>query len=149
MIQMTMTMSQDRAPEPEQAITYVVVRLMPSVEAGEFANVGIVAIAPEAPWLGFMLLRHRYQRITQFFRGLEGPVYQRIVQGLSEELERVQGLLADQHGANRKAFFQEVTRPRENMIRFSEPGVRLAPGLESGVKQLFACYVEPIPISGR
>ena len=48
------------------ACQYALLRFRPFAETGEFANVGIVLLAPEARFFGFRLLK-RYGRITQFF----------------------------------------------------------------------------------
>ena len=51
------------------ACQYALLRFRPFVETGEFANVGVVLLAPEARFFGFRLLK-RYGRITQFFHQL-------------------------------------------------------------------------------
>ncbi len=49
------------------ACQYAIVRFMPYIETGEFANVGILLWAPKTRYLGFKLLRRKHARITQFF----------------------------------------------------------------------------------
>ena len=56
------------------ACQYALLRFRPFAETGEFANVGIVLLAPEARFFGFKLL-NRYGRITQFFKELDKKVY--------------------------------------------------------------------------
>jgi len=52
------------------ACQYALLRFRPFVETGEFANVGVVMLAPEARFFGYRLLK-RYGRITQFFHQLD------------------------------------------------------------------------------
>ena len=56
------------------ACQYALLRFRPFVETGEFANVGVVLLAPEARFFWFLLLK-RYGRITQFFHQLDRKVY--------------------------------------------------------------------------
>ena len=124
------------------ACRYAIVRFVPFVETGEFANVGIVAVAPDVPYFGFRLLKRRYGRVTQFFGDIEGRVYKAVMSGLSKELDRVRALATQDSGSQANRLFEEVVRPRENMIRFSKPGVRLAPDPDAAVEELFSHYVE-------
>lgn len=124
------------------ACRYAIVRFMPFVETGEFANVGIVAVAPDASYFGFRLLRRRYGHVTKFFDDVESRLCKAVMSGLSEELERIRALATQQNGLQVARLFEEVTRPRENMIRFSQPGVRLARDPEATVDELFSHYVE-------
>ena len=48
------------------ACQYAIVRFLPYLETGEFANVGIVMLCPDAGFFDFKLLRH-VRRITAFF----------------------------------------------------------------------------------
>jgi hypothetical protein len=69
------------------ACQYALLRFRPFAETGEFANVGIVLLAPEARFFGFRLL-NRYGRITQFFKELDKKVYLNGRDLFKEELER-------------------------------------------------------------
>lgn len=124
------------------ACRYAIVRFMPFVETGEFANVGIVAVAPDVPYFGFKLLKRRYGRVTRFFEDFEGRVYRAVMSGLSNELDRVRALAEQKQGPQVSRLFEEVIRPRENMVRFSKPGVRLAANPEAAVEELYSHYVE-------
>src|SRR5690606_13433554 len=75
------------------ACQYAIVRFMPYVETGEFANVGVLLWEPKNRYLGFKLLRRKYGRITQFFEELEKAVYLRAMGDLENELSRVKQLL--------------------------------------------------------
>ena len=132
------------------ACQYVIVRFAPFVETGEFANVGVLMIAPKARYFGFHLETRRYGRMTRFFEELDPRVYLNAVQALREELERVHGLLKV-HGFDGRLkrndtefaarLFNEVVRPRESVIRFSEVRSALAEDPKKKLKALFAFYV--------
>lgn len=130
---------------------YAIVRFTPFVETGEFANVGVVMMAPQARYFGFKLLTRRHGRITKFFEELDAKVFRHAMFELEDELERVHGLMKD-HGFDRrlknndtefaKKLFAEVLRPRETIVRFGEPRVVLADDPKETLNELFAYYVE-------
>jgi len=123
---------------------------MPYVETGEFANVGILLWAPKKRYLGFKLLRKKYGRITQFFEELDKAIYLRAMHDLDAELVRVQKLLLndDVNAANvdmeygfHKGIFEELIRPRETIVRFSEQRVVLAEDPRQTMNDLYDYYV--------
>jgi hypothetical protein len=130
---------------------YAIVRFSPYVETGEFANVGIVMMAPQERYFGFKLLTRRHGRITKFFEELEAKVYRSAMYELNGELSRVHEVL-NGHGFDRrlkdndidfaKRLFAEVIRPRETIVRFGEPRVVLTENPKEKLKDLFAFYVE-------
>lgn len=132
------------------ACQYAIVRFMPYVETGEFANVGIVLWAPKTRYLGFKLLRRKYGRITQFFEELDKAVYLQTMANVEAELHRVQDLLIEKteaFGASNmeygfhRGLFQELTRPRETIIRFSEHRAVLAEDPRKTLQELYDHYV--------
>lgn len=132
------------------ACQYAIVRFMPYIETGEFANVGILLWAPKNRYLGFKLLRKKHARITQFFEELDRGVYLKTMANLNAELCRVQGMLKDQVGefgdndreyGFHKGLFQELIRPRETIVRFSEQRAVLAEDPEQTLTELYEHYV--------
>lgn len=133
------------------ACHYAIARFMPFIESGEFANIGVVLFAPEAPYFGFELLGRRYARVTNFFDHFDGQVFRVVMRQFRDELQRVEDLMngletdqrfrnLDQGGAC--SLWKEVIKPRETMLRFSEPRVVLAEVPETQVPVLYAHYVE-------
>ncbi|HAP51528.1 DUF3037 domain-containing protein [Marinobacter flavimaris] len=125
-------------------------RFMPYIETGEFANVGILLWAPKTRYLGFKLLRKKHARITQFFEELDRGLYLKTMANLDAELRRVQGMLKDQVGefgdndrdyGFHKGLFQELIRPRETIVRFSEQRAVLAENPEQTLAELYEYYV--------
>lgn len=126
------------------ACQYAIIRFMPFVETGEFANVGIVLMCPEAGYLDFQLL-NRVRRITAFFDHLEARIYREAKTDLRDELLRVKDLFTRNGFQNDKSarfLFQELVRPREVMLRFDAPRVVLTDDPEKKLEQLFGFYVE-------
>ena len=130
---------------------YAIVRFAPFIETGEFANVGIIMMAPKARYFGFKLQTRRYGRITNFFKELDAKVFRSAMNDLNEELERIHGVLKA-HGFDRRlrendadfanGIFAEVLRPRESIVRFSESRAVLADEPKETLKELFSFYVQ-------
>ncbi|HQS99633.1 MAG: hypothetical protein B7Y26_05185 [Hydrogenophilales bacterium 16-64-46] len=133
------------------ACHYAIVRFMPFVETGEFANVGVVMFAPNARYFGFKLLGNRYARVTNFFEQMDAKVFRASMGTFREELQRIDGMLKqmgtdrrlktlDRDGAVR--LWGEIIKPRETMLRFSESRVVLAEEPRAKMLALFEYYVE-------
>lgn len=132
------------------ACQYALLRFRPFVETGEFANVGVVLMAPEARYFGFRLLK-RYGRITQFFHQLDRKIYLNGKQLFKEELDRFSGNLRRMALDGRKRvidltlarnLFAELVRPREAMLQFDEQRIALADNPKVKLDELFDHYIE-------
>ena len=132
------------------ACQYALLRFRPFVETGEFANVGIALIAPEARFFGFRILK-RYARITQFFHQLDRQIYLDGRQLFKEEMDRfalelrrlaLDGRKTQPDIVLARNLFAEVVRPREAMLQFADQRVVLAEDPKAKLLQLFDHYVE-------
>jgi hypothetical protein len=132
------------------ACQYALLRFRPFAETGEFANVGIVLLAPEARFFGFRLL-NRYGRITQFFKELDKKVYLNGRELFKEELERFAAQLRKLALDGRKPvpdvrlavdLFAELVRHREAILQFDERRVVLADDPKAKLNALYDYYVE-------
>lgn len=123
---------------------YAIVRLQPFIETGEFANVGIVMIAPKLSFFGFELVHARHRRITQFFKELDPLIFRAVMQDVRDELGRINGVLETKGNDIEfaKNLFREIIRPRETIVRFSNPRVVLAEDPRTTLKELFRFYIE-------
>lgn len=132
------------------ACQYVIVRFAPYMETGEFANVGIVMIAPKKNYFSFKLETRRYARITHFFEEMDSRLYLESMKAINIELERVNKMLKDHTFASNgghdgdfaQQLFTEVVRTRESIVRFSEPRITLATDPKAKLDELFAYYIE-------
>jgi hypothetical protein len=122
---------------------YAIVRFQPFIETGEFANVGIVMIAAKQGFFGFELLNTRYKRVTQFFKELDSRVFRAAVQDLKDELNHIDSILKGNNNTEfAKNIFNEIVRPRETIIRFSNPRVILVDEPKDTLTELFSFYIE-------
>lgn len=128
------------------ACQYAVIRFLPYAETGEFANVGVVLACPETGYFGTQLLSTKKTgRITGFFDKLDKQIYREAITYLQQELERVQGMVADKCAREPRLVtqvFDQLVRPREALLRFSETRVILADDPAETLDNLFATLVE-------
>ena len=133
------------------ACHYAIVRFMPFVETGEFGNVGIVLFSPTARYFGFKLLGQRYSRITNFFEQLDTKLFRASMHATQGELQRVSDMLKGL-GTDRRlkaldreaavSVWQEILKPRESMVRFSDSRLAMAGDPQTKLGELYAYYVE-------
>lgn len=128
------------------ACQYAIVRFLPYLETGEFANVGVVMLCPDAGLFEFRLMRH-VRRITAFFEELDAGIYRRAATDFKKELLRIRKWLEAQQGNSMDVelaqhLFGELTRPREALMRFEGVRVVLAEDPAQQFEELFGHYVE-------
>lgn len=126
------------------ACHYAIARFAPFIETGEFANVGLVMFSPAARFFGFKLLGNRFARVTNFFEGLETKIFKASMHGLRDELERISTLLKQPGALTKEArntIWGELIKPRETMMRFSEPRIALAADCQAKLHELYDYYV--------
>ncbi len=118
---------------------YAVVRFMPFAETREFANVGVVVIAPKLGLYDFKLAPKSFKRVTHFFDDLDGVVYKHAIEGFEGELKRIRHYLVHNHvqGKNLVDYFKEVTRTRESVLHFGEVGTMLTANINVAVDKLY------------
>ncbi|MDO3383692.1 DUF3037 domain-containing protein [Gilvimarinus algae] len=123
------------------ACQYAIVRFLPYMETGEFANIGVLAFAPKTGYLDFKLAQGAFPRVTRFFAELDKKVYSKAVEGFAEELAEVRTIAEDLSGKELAAFGQEVARPRESLIRFSDIRVLMTEDPTQALENLYERYV--------
>lgn len=133
------------------ACLYSIVQFRPFVETGEFANVGIILMAPEHRYFGHKLMYLRHSRVTHFFEQLDAKVFRATIRNLKEELDDAHSALKH-HGFDKRLkhndvgfarrLFEEIVRPREAVIRFGETRAVLAANPATTLDELYAFYVE-------
>ncbi len=122
------------------ACQYAIVRFMPYAETGEFANMGIVLMCPEAGYFDFKLL-DRVTRIKAFFSELDATIYR------NTRLALMPGYLDGRatHQALEKTtsrqVFAELIKPSEAIVRFDAMRVVLANDPAEKLAELYAYYV--------
>lgn len=133
------------------ACRYAILRFAPFVETGEFANVGIILIAPRAGFFGHDLQTRRYARITRFFEEMDARTYKAAVSTVGTELKHFSDVVRkrgfhEHADPGAQAFaqdiFREIIRPREGIVRYSDPRVVMAEDPAATLRALFEHYVE-------
>lgn len=130
---------------------YAIVRFCPFVETEEFANVGVILMAPDARFFGYKLMTRKHARVTNFFEQLDAAVFRTVVQNLKEEFDRA-AMLFKEHGFDKRyknndivyarSLFAEIVRPRETVIKFSTIRAVLASEPKEKLEDLYNHYVE-------
>ena len=128
------------------ACQYAIVRFLPYLETGEFANVGIVMVCPATGYFDFKLL-NRIRRITAFFEELDAGIYRRAKSDFQQELQRIHNWLDPNKGGIKAPefvhqLFAELTRSREVMMRFEGVRVLMTDDPAQQLDELFGYYVE-------
>jgi hypothetical protein len=129
------------------ACQYAILRFMPYPETGEFANIGVVLACPDAGYIDAKLMpRGRTRRVTAFFDQIKSNVIRAVVADLAREIERVKAWVAERPYPNNavmvRQVFDNLTRPRETLLRSSEVRVVLAADPTVTLAELYTRLVE-------
>ncbi|KAB7660498.1 DUF3037 domain-containing protein [Plesiomonas shigelloides] len=123
-------------------VRYAIIRFMPFTQTQEFANVGVIVHAPQLGAVLFKLANKRFGRVSQFFDDLDGTLYSNAIKMFEVELNRIQSLASGMVGKKLALFMDEVTRPKEGFLTFSETAVLLTDDdLDTVLDGLFRQYV--------
>lgn len=135
----------------KHAVSYAIIRFQPHVETEEFANIGIVLVAPRMSFLDFRIEDRRLGRLTSFFDTVEAATTRGVLKSYHVELKRIRDL-AGHIGNGQKRFefelsdnaehlFHALTKNREGMIRFSEVRFAMTNNPKDKLDELFNYYV--------
>lgn len=126
---------------------YAIVRFLPYIETGEFANVGIVFLCPETGYFDYRIL-NKTSRINAFFDELNKSLFRDAKNSFELELKRIKQFVLEKNETRslEKNFvnhiFTELTRPREVLMRFDSVRTLLTETPPEQLNELFAFYVE-------
>ena len=130
---------------------YSILRFLPYVETGEFANIGVVLLSMTGRYFGFRLLQRRIARVTHFFDIADGAGLRTGLRVMDKELKDIEGQLKRlgfdrrMREVDTKAVemrFAELIRPRETLFRFSPPRALLAENPSQELEALFNRVVQ-------
>ncbi|MDL2408848.1 DUF3037 domain-containing protein [Rhizobium calliandrae] len=135
----------------KHAISYAIIRFQPHVETEEFANIGIVLVAPRMSYLDFRLETKRLGRLTSFFDSVEAATIRAVLKNYHAELTRIKDIAGHNgNGQTRFEFkltdnadhlFHALTKDREGIIRFSEVRFAMTDSPKNKLDELFDYYV--------
>lgn len=117
---------------------YSIVRFLPYAETEEFANVGIVMVAPTARYFDFQL-SNKWRRLSGFFDRLDRRVFAQGVVAFAEELARTRDLAVL---GSAPWVFDDLVRPREALFRFSAVRAVMTESPQAKLQELFDHYVD-------
>ncbi len=127
------------------AYTYTLLRYVHDVASGEFANVGVVLLAPDARYAG-ALCRGTHGRVSRFFPDMEREGFKSLMnyieRRVSELGERLRGELSlEQAPADAGALARSVLPHDDSSLQWSPVGGGLCedPGLK--LEELYQRYV--------
>ena len=127
------------------ACQYAIIRFMPFIETGEFANVGVVLFCPETGNFNFQTSSQKTRKVNSFFSPIPSHIYPTGIKEINEELLRIGKLIRETHQKDRyfaKELFREIVRDRESIFRFSQIRGVLADDIQQKTDELFTHYVE-------
>jgi hypothetical protein len=125
------------------ACNYAIIRFIPFVETGEFANIGVVLFCPEAKFFDFKLMS-KGKKLTAFFEPLDDKIYKSAKKDFEKTLVTFTEMMRhtfEQNVEQTQLLFGELVRPREVLIRFDTPRAVLTDNLGKTLEQLFDFYV--------
>ncbi|WP_278404604.1 DUF3037 domain-containing protein [Pseudoalteromonas ruthenica] len=125
----------------KQLCTYAIVRFMPFSETQEFANVGILLVAPKTGYVSYKLAPKSFARITHFFDDLEGNIYRCAMSNFEQELIRVREISSGFTGHKQVKIIEEVTRLREGIVSFSDMRALLHEDPQEALQELYERYI--------
>lgn len=123
---------------------YTLVRLLPQVDAGEFANIGVLLACPKQGFFGFRLIK-RYGRVTRFFEEFAGELFVRVRREIEAELRHIRIQISTRGAYDQiliARVLQDLTQPRDSMVRYSSLRLVMTDDAEAELNRLVARYVQ-------
>jgi hypothetical protein len=136
---------------PGVACNYALIRFLPYPDSEEFVNIGIVLSCPKTGYFNARLEQQQFSRISTLFPEIKREVIQNVIDFFAKEMERFCVKISSHSDAQEQLprkqelsrhFFSEVVRPRESVVRCSEPRTGMAEEPEALLDALFERYVE-------
>lgn len=134
----------------KHACRYAIIRFLPYAETEEFANIGVVLVAPSAKYFGFRMMERGLSRITTFFGELDAHIFKNARKTFLDELERIKeaverSFAGEGLAASNRSFadfaFNELTRTREAIIQIADSRGFVAEDPAEALNDLYARYI--------
>jgi hypothetical protein len=126
---------------------YSIVRFKPYPETGEFVNVGVIAVFPQAGILDFKLEITHTQRITNFFQSIDYNFYRDSARLFYKALDDIREKLNYTPLIRREPeamdeYFDLLTKEYDEIFCFSKPRVKFTTEVLKETENLYACFVQ-------
>lgn len=118
---------------------YALLRFLPHPEGGEFVNCGVLVSCDQPCVLHFLMETIMSERVKALFPDQDEEKFQAAARAMEKEMARVTGGAHDPTSA--RIAFNEAVRPRESVLRFSEPRTILTAKPKDLSEELFRQYV--------
>ncbi|WP_442581331.1 DUF3037 domain-containing protein [Mesorhizobium sp. ASY16-5R] len=122
-----------------QAIRYAIIRFQPHIDTQEFANVGVVLVAPN--FFDFRIETKQLARITRFFGTIDPSLLKQALANCNAELVRLKSRVASEANSNAEHLFAALTKDREGVIRFSDVRTAMHDDPARKLDELFEHYI--------
>lgn len=123
-------------------VRYSTIRFIPYADTQEFVNVGIIIHAPKCGMLLFKLPEIQSKRVSQFFENIDHELYKNAAKMVITDLKRIQNLISGMDDKELAALMDEVTKPKEASLTYSESSALLTKEpLKIVLDDLFNKYV--------
>lgn len=126
-----------------QPVRYATIRLRPHIETEEFANVGVVLVAPESNYFDYRIETRRTGRLEAFFPQAGAPFLHDALRHADRELKRIRELAeTDSRDPPRaELLFASLTKDREGVISYSDIRHAIHTEPHRFIDELFDRYV--------
>lgn len=125
--------------------TYTVLRYVHDTTTGEFANVGVALLAPEARYVS-ALCRSTYGRLGKVFPGMNGEAFKSLMRFIQSRFEEMgtnlrQGLPFEKTPASVMPLAHSVLPPDDSSLQWSEPGSGITEDPSATLESIYARMV--------
>lgn len=129
---------------PTQSVcNYALLRFLPNPVTGEFVNVGVVVNCIQPCFLHFQAEEAMPDRAKALFPGYDPAAYRMAVEAMDKEVKRISGRVRGPKDC--QLAFNELVRPRESTLRFSEVKTILSDDAPNLSEVLFRRYFREEP----
>ena len=130
----------------KQPYTYTILRYVHDTSTGEFANVGVVLLSPEAHYANAILCP-TYGRISKMFPGFDGEHFSTVVRHLQSRFDEIakcgkQKMDLNQKPVNAQELAYTVIAADDSSFQWSPMGSGLAADLSATAKSIYERMVE-------
>lgn len=123
------------------AAHYCLVRLLPQMDAGELANIGVLLVCPGLQFADFKLAR-KYSRFTRFFEEVSPELYVKLRKETEAQLRHLVNQLMAKPSALWLDALDDLARPSEAIVQFSDRRTLLVEQPGVGLTALVSRYVQ-------
>ncbi|NOT54380.1 MAG: DUF3037 domain-containing protein [Deltaproteobacteria bacterium] len=128
------------------AYTFSVLRYLHDIVSGEFVNVGVALYAAETRFLG-VACSSTYGRLSNFFGGIEGEHFKRMMRHISSGIEELADRLSAELPLEKgpydvRGWVDQVWPPDDSSLQFSPVRGGITENPQATLEELYERFVE-------